>query len=195
MPMQKIGILSIQGDIEEHREALINASNATGERMACLLVKSAKECEGLDGLVIPGGESTTMAFHMGEELRSAIKKMPKLLGTCAGLIIIAKRIADCPTWQVPLGLLDVEVRRNTYGSQIDSFEAELETKFGKMKGIFIRAPTIEKIGVGVEVLASFRGKPVAVYQPDAGNGKPKIIGAAFHPELSTTKFHEFFLKI
>ncbi|HCZ06799.1 MAG: pyridoxal 5-phosphate synthase pdxT subunit [Thermotogota bacterium] len=184
----KIGVLGMQGDIREHVQAL--------ERLGCetIVVKKSEDLEKIDGLVIPGGESTTITRLMKlTGIWSKLKDMASngfpIFGTCAGLIVLAKEIANAPD-QETLELLDVTVERNGYGRQIDSFEAELEVEGFDLpvKGVFIRAPIITSVGNGVNVLSSYRGNPVLVAQG-------KILAATFHPELvdGESRIHKLFI--
>jgi 5'-phosphate synthase pdxT subunit len=193
--MVRIGVATFQGDVEEHlaatREAL-RKLNVPGDAVP---VKMPEEIAELDALIIPGGESTVMgrlAQRTGalDVIRRRVLDGMPVLGTCAGLIFLAKRVYDRvvgETGQPLLGVLDVLVERNAYGRQRESFEVELEVPaFGvrNFRAVFIRAPAILEVGEGVEVLASYGGKPVAVRQES-------IYGTTFHPELSgSTVFHE-----
>jgi 5'-phosphate synthase pdxT subunit len=161
-------------------------------------VRQPEELRGLDGLIIPGGESTTFCrlmedFGLYEPLRAVIKRGMPVWGTCAGMIVLARRASDLdfPT----LGAIDIEVLRNAYGRQVDSFESDLFVRpLGGLpfRGVFIRAPVVEKVGPGVDVLATVeksdgRESPVAVQQG-------AVICTSFHPELSDdTRFHQYFL--
>lgn len=180
----------MQGAFAEHVKAL----EASGARAR--LVRTADDLEGLDGLVIPGGESTTMTMLMERvgllgPLRDAIAKGLPVLATCAGMIVLADDITDAMPGQRGLGLLDVAVRRNGYGRQVDSFEVDLDVAgLGdrEFPGVFIRAPLVERTG-DVEVLATYDGHPVAVRQ---GN----ILALAFHPELSSDRrLHREFVRM
>jgi pyridoxal 5'-phosphate synthase pdxT subunit len=162
-----VGVLAIQGDFEEHARALreVGAEPRT--------VRTAEDLEGLDALVIPGGESTTITLgierdELAEPLRELVRSGRPVLGTCAGLIVLDRD---------HLGLLDVTVRRNAFGRQRNSFEADLDIDGAPLRAVFIRAPWVEEHGDGVEVLAEVDGHPVAVRQ---GN----ILAVAFHPELT-----------
>ncbi len=164
---------------------------------ATRLVRSRGDLEGLDGLVIPGGESTTMQIllervGLAVPLRELIASGLPTLGTCAGLILLAAQITDGRPDQQGFGLLDVALRRNGYGRQVDSFEADLEIQglAGKaFPGVFIRAPLVESVGPGAEVLAELAGHAVAVRQG-------RILGLAFHPELSgDERLHRVFLDL
>ncbi|MBT3864977.1 pyridoxal 5'-phosphate synthase glutaminase subunit PdxT [Candidatus Peregrinibacteria bacterium] len=188
----KIGILDIQGSVEEHFEAL---RKLRGVEVS--LVKNLGGLEKLDGLVIPGGESTTLSkliekFGLGKGIQGVIKRGGVVYGTCAGAILIGKKVfgeggvAKVDEKVKPLGLIDIDVSRNAYGRQLDSFEAEVEVflKGGaaKVPGVFIRAPIISRIGNGVEVLADYEGEPVLVRQEVPGGGV--VVAGTFHPELT-----------
>ena len=185
-----IGVLALQGAFREHVRAL----EACGVRTR--LVRLPDDMEGLDGLVIPGGESTTMTMlmeRMGllEPVAGAVRGGLPTLGTCAGMIVLARRITDGRAGQVPLGALDIGVRRNGYGRQVDSFEADLLVSGldgGPFPGVFIRAPVVEEVGAA-EVLAKHDGHPVAVRQGT-------VMALAFHPELSgDLRLHREFLRL
>lgn len=185
-----IGVLALQGAVSEHVSALQKAMGKLDLRGSISEVRYASELGGLDGLVLPGGESTTLSLLLEKEgMFEGIKSVPKLFGTCAGLILLSSSVSGAVDEQKCLGLIDIDAGRNGYGRQLESFEASLETSLGKMEGVFIRAPVIERVGEGVDVLASHNGKPVAVQQG-------KRIATAFHPELSgSTLFHEHFLQM
>lgn len=173
----RIGVLALQGDVREHAETLASAGHEV------VLVRLPGDLDGLDGLVIPGGESTTIGkladrFGLVEPLRAAIGAGLPTLGTCAGMIFLASGTTEARE-QVQLGVLDVIVRRNAFGRQVDSFEADIEVAgiAEPFHAVFIRAPWIEKVGDGVEVLAEVDGHPVVVRQ---GN----VLATSFHPELT-----------
>jgi 5'-phosphate synthase pdxT subunit len=185
-----IGVLALQGAFREHVRALEAAGAQTR------LVRLKEDLKGLDGLVIPGGESTTMTMlmeRMGllEAVRQAVSSGLPTLGTCAGMILLADRIDDGLPQQESLHALDIAVRRNGYGRQLDSFEAELEVsglEGGSFPGVFIRAPLVDDAG-STEVLASHEGRPVAVRQGS-------VMALAFHPELSgDLRLHREFLRL
>jgi len=196
----RIGVFSFQGDVEEHLEAASNALEKMGVEGSVSRVKLAEELEGIDAIIIPGGESTVIGRLSGyrrslEVLRSRILEGLPVLGTCAGIILLARRVYDRivgETGQPVLGVLDVLVERNTYGRQRDSFEVEIDVPALGVRGfkaVFIRAPGILEAGEGVEVLAALGGKPIAVRQ---GN----ILGTTFHPELSgNLAFHEELIRL
>jgi pyridoxal 5'-phosphate synthase pdxT subunit len=180
----------MQGDFEEHIRSLAAAGAHTR------LVKTREDLDGLDGIVLPGGESTTMTMLMErvgllEPLRDAIQHGLATLATCAGMIVLARDITDGMADQKGLGLLDIGVRRNGYGRQIDSFEAPLliEGLNGKtFPGVFIRAPLVEQTG-DVNVIAEHDGHPVAVRQG-------RIVALGFHPELSgDLRLHKEFVRL
>jgi pyridoxal 5'-phosphate synthase pdxT subunit len=168
-----IGVLALQGDFEAHAGALRELGAEPRE------VRVPADLDGVAGLVIPGGESTTMTLGieregLAEPLRDLVRSGRPVLGTCAGLIMLDRE---------HLGLLDVSARRNAFGRQLASFEADLDVaglEGGPLHAVFIRAPWVEDAGVGVEVLAEVEGHPVAVRQ---GN----MLAVAFHPELTADR--------
>lgn len=172
-----IGVLAIQGDVPEHLRALEEAGAEARK------VRTAAELAEVDALVIPGGESTTIGmllerFGVMEPLRRRIAEGMPLLGTCAGLILMAKEIEGSD--QPRIGCMDVAVLRNAYGRQVDSFEADLEAPvLGEepLHAVFIRAPQVTRVDPGVEVLADSEAGPVLVRQG-------RLLGATFHPELT-----------
>jgi len=185
-----IGVLALQGAFREHVRAL----EACGVRTR--LVRLPGDLVGLDGLVIPGGESTTMTMLMERmgllaAVDQAVRSGLPTLGTCAGLIVLSDRITDGREDQVALHALDIGVRRNGYGRQVDSFEADLDVRGldgGPFRGVFIRAPLVEEVG-SAEVLAEHDGSPVALRQG-------RVIALAFHPELSgDLRMHREFLRL
>ncbi len=186
--MKKIGVLALQGAFIEH----VSILNRLGVETS--LVRLPQELEVLDGLVIPGGESTTIgklmkAYGLVSPLRELIAGGLPVFGTCAGMILLAKQATDLNGYS--LGAVDIRVRRNAFGRQVDSFEADLSIPvLGKppFHAIFIRAPWIEKIGDGVEILAQLPdGTPVAARSKN-------VLVAAFHPELTKdVRFHAYFL--
>jgi 5'-phosphate synthase pdxT subunit len=180
----------MQGAFAEHIRALERAGAATR------LVRTREDLEGLDGIILPGGESTTMTMLMErigllEPLRDAIEGGLATLATCAGVIVLAREITDGMPGQRGMGLLDVAVRRNGYGRQVDSFEASLliQGMNGKtFPAVFIRSPLIESAGAA-EVLAEYEGHPVAVRQD-------RILALCFHPELTgDLRLHREFVRL
>jgi len=193
--MTTIGVLALQGDVREHLHAL------QGLGVRTLPVRRLAELEDCDGLVIPGGESTTMAklartFELIEPLRIRIKAGLPCLGTCAGMILLADRIVDGIEGQETFGGLDVTVRRNAFGRQVDSFEGDLfmDGIEGPVHGVFIRAPWVEEAGPTVEVLARVPGGPAADKIVAVRQGP--LLATAFHPEVgSDTRIHQKFVEL
>jgi pyridoxal 5'-phosphate synthase pdxT subunit len=162
-----VGVLALQGGFEAHGKALARLRIPSRE------VRTIEDLEGLDALIIPGGESTTIGMGveregLGEPLIEFARSGKPVLGTCAGMIMLDRE---------HLGVLDISVRRNAFGRQLASFEAELTVEGARIHAVFIRAPWVEEVGEGVKVLAEVDGHPVAVRQ---GN----VLAVAFHPELS-----------
>jgi 5'-phosphate synthase pdxT subunit len=195
----KIGVIGLQGAVSEHIEAVKRAFSKSGQRGEVIWIARPEHLEGVDGIIIPGGESTTIGKLMQiTEIFDVVKRLAlsgvPILGTCAGMIVLAKRGDEqvAKTRQPLLGLLDISVVRNAFGRQRESFEADLHIPvLGEepFRGVFIRAPAVKEIWGDVEVLAEFMGKIVGVKQ---GN----IIAVAFHPELTPdTRLHEYFLKM
>ena len=189
--MTRVGVLALQGDVREHLDTLA----AIG--CNALPVRTLDEISSLDGLVIPGGESTVISklaktFGVFDFISDRIAAGMPTFGTCAGLIMLASEILDSASGQASFGGLDVSVRRNAFGHQVDSFETDLT--FAGVDGLvhaaFIRAPIVERIGERVEVLARLPdGRVVGVRQ---GN----VVGISFHPEITGEKrIHEYFLRI
>jgi len=184
--MTKIGVLALQGAVREH----VNAIEAVGAE--AVIVKHVEDLEDLDGLILPGGESTTMRklidkYDLMEPLRAFAKSGKPMFGTCAGLILLASKVVG---YEEPhLGLMNVVVERNSFGRQKDSFEVGLHTKgIGEdVAAVFIRAPHIVSVGAGVEVLAEHEGRIVL-----ARDGQ--FLGCSFHPELTDdTRVMQYFL--
>ena len=185
--MPKIGVLAIQGDYQEHKNMLEGVGAVTKE------IRLPNELEDIDGLIIPGGESTTIIqlidiYEMRNPIIERVNSGMAIWGTCAGMISIAKTLKD--KRPDPLHLMDIEVSRNAFGRQIDCFETYLDIKNIEgppVRGIFIRAPVVTNIGKGVEILSEIEsGKPVMVLQD-------KMLATSFHPELTDdTRIHEFF---
>jgi 5'-phosphate synthase pdxT subunit len=185
----KIGVLALQGAVAEHIKML----SALGAE--AVPVRLPSELDGLDALIIPGGESTTIGkllsdYDLIEPIRQLANQGFPILGTCAGLILLAKKVSNLETESI--GVMDIKVKRNAFGRQVDSFEADLKIPAlhnGTFHGVFIRAPIIEKTERSVEVLCQLNGKPVAVRQG-------KLLACAFHPELTDdSRFHKYFLDL
>ncbi|XVV06815.1 pyridoxal 5'-phosphate synthase glutaminase subunit PdxT [Actinosynnema sp. CA-248983] len=184
--MSVVGVLALQGDVREHLVALAEAD------VLARPIRRPEELAEVDGVVLPGGESTTISrlletFDLLEPLRQRIKEGMPAYGSCAGMILLADRVLDGRADQHQLGGLDIVVRRNAFGRQVDSFEAELDfTDVGSVHAVFIRAPWVESVGEGVEVLARVpesaeageaAGRIVAVRQGH-------VLATSFHPELT-----------
>ena len=187
----KIGVLALQGDVEAHRHVL-EACNAT-----VVTVRAAENLKDLNGLIIPGGESTVMSrlcdrYELWVPLQEQIENGMGVFGTCAGMILMAREVSGATKnfAQKTLGLMDVSVARNAYGAQLDSFEADIEVPVlgSAVRGVFIRAPRIEKVGEGLEVLARHEKAPVVVR-------RGKHMALAFHPEIAgETRLHQLWLE-
>ena len=179
-----IGVLALQGDFDAHRQRL----EELGARV--VLVKKPEQLSQIDGLVIPGGESSTFLKLLGEAGLEKLKDFVRLkpsFGTCAGAILLAKEVENPP--QSGLGAIDIGIRRNAYGRQIDSSIREGRFRDSPIEMVFIRAPRIERVGPGVEVLATEGKDPVVVRQG-------KTMAATFHPELSDdSRIHRAFLDL
>jgi 5'-phosphate synthase pdxT subunit len=191
MSAPRVGVLALQGDVREHRRALTSAGAEV------VAVRRPAELDDLDGIVLPGGESTTMGkllttFELLDPLRKALAGGLAAYGSCAGMILLADRVLDGTADQVGLGGLDVTVRRNAFGRQIDSFEADLDfagVDGEPMHAVFIRAPWVESAGPEVEVLARAADRIVAVRQG-------QLLATSFHPELTgDPRVHQLFVSM
>jgi pyridoxal 5'-phosphate synthase pdxT subunit len=187
----RVGVLALQGDVREHLAAL-EAAGATAVE-----VRRPEELQQVDGLVIPGGESTTIGklleiFGLLEPLRKAVEARLPVFGSCAGMILLADELLDGRPDQPTLAALDMTVRRNAFGRQVDSFEVELEVDGiagGPLHAVFIRAPVVERTGDDVQVLARVDGRTVAVRDEHR-------LATAFHPELSgDSRMHALFVEM
>ena len=184
----RVGVLALQGDFREHIAAL------TAIDIEAIPVKTESEINSVDALVLPGGESTTIAklariFGVFDLIKLKIKSGMPVYGSCAGLILLADKILDGAQGQETFGGLNITARRNAFGRQVDSFEGEIDfAGLGKLNGVFIRAPWVEEVGADVQILASSHGHPVAVRQ---GN----ILATSFHPELTDNyAVHRYFVE-
>jgi pyridoxal 5'-phosphate synthase pdxT subunit len=186
----KVGVLALQGDVREHISSLI----------ACgvdpVPVRRESEIQSIDALVLPGGESTTIAqlsevFGIYDVLKQRIASGMPVYGSCAGMILLATEILDAKVGQKSFGGLDISVRRNAFGRQVDSFESDIEFADGSqelIRAVFIRAPWVEKVGDAVQVLASIDSHPVAVRSNTA-------LATSFHPELTGDhRIHRYFIE-
>ncbi|MDE3227491.1 MAG: pyridoxal 5'-phosphate synthase glutaminase subunit PdxT [Acidobacteriota bacterium] len=186
----KVGVLALQGDVREHMSSLI----------ACgvdpISVRRSSEIDQVDALVLPGGESTTIAqlaevFGIYDQLKKRIDEGMPVYGSCAGMILLANEILDSKVGQKTFGGLNITVRRNAFGRQVDSFETDIPFKDGSnelVRAVFIRAPWVEKVGEGVEVLASVDNHPVAVRSKT-------LLATSFHPEITGDhRIHRYFIE-
>lgn len=185
----RVGVLALQGAFREHALMLETLGVTT------VAVRLPKHMDGLDGLIIPGGESTAIAklmraYGFYEAIREAHRSGTAVWGTCAGAILVAREIRGALPDQEPLGLMDVVVQRNAYGRQIDSFEAPVHVAHigAAFPGVFIRAPLIECVGDSVEVLAEYGGRTVAAREG-------RVLATTFHPELAgDPRIHRYFVE-
>jgi len=188
----KIGVLALQGDFREHIQA-VKVSGHAG-----LTVRRAEELAEVDALILPGGESTTIAllaqtFGLLEPIRERIAAGMPVYGSCAGMILLADRITDGAEGQATIGGIEMTVRRNAFGRQVDSFESDLNFNNEPVRAVFIRAPWVEEVGTKVEVLADIQGSdgkrhPVAVRQGS-------LLATSFHPELTgDLRVHRYFFE-
>lgn len=183
----RVGVFALQGDVREHLHIL--------EGLGCeaIEVRSAIELASVDGLILPGGESTTISklidiFKLRGHLMDFLSSGKAAYGTCAGMILLAKNVLDSASGQNSLGVMDIDVRRNAFGSQLDSFEADLDFEGSSIHAAFIRAPIVEKVGPNVEVLSKLDdGTVVAVRQQN-------LLATSFHPEITgDDAVHRYFL--
>lgn len=187
-----IGVLAFHGDVIEHIQALEESAKNLHVTVHVLPVRTKKDAASLDGLIIPGGESTTLyKLCQREGMWEDMKKIQYILGTCAGAIMLAKTVHHKTADQQTLERMNITIDRNAYGRQTESFEKDIVTSLGPLRAIFIRAPRIEKIGKSVTILAK-EGSEIIACEED--RGKYYDLAACFHPELTSTLFHEYFLK-
>ena len=193
--MLKIGVLALQGDVREHIASLHECGASP------ITVRRPSELDNVSALILPGGESTTIAklahaFEIFDPIRKRIAEGMPVYGSCAGMILLADRVTDAAHDQTTFGGLDITVRRNAFGRQVDSFETDLEIPAiasTAVRAVFIRAPWVEQVGAAVEVLSSVTDKkgvshPVAVRQGS-------LLATSFHPELtSDNRIHRYFLE-
>ena len=183
----RVGVFALQGDVREHLRTL------TSMGVESIEVRNAADLASVDGLILPGGESTTISklidiFNLRKTLTDFITSGKPVFGTCAGMIMLAKEVLDAASGQRSLEAMDISVRRNAFGSQLDSFETEIQFDGKLAKVAFIRAPIVERVGPSVEVLSKLpNGAVVAVR---SGN----LLATAFHPELTgDNSVHEYFV--
>ena len=186
----KIGVLALQGDFREHIQAVKMAGHAG------LTVRRPEELAEIDALIIPGGESTTIAllaesFGLIEPIRERITTGMPVYGSCAGMILLADRILDGAQGQATLGGINMTVRRNAFGRQVDSFESDLIFDNSPLRAVFIRAPWVEELGKEVEVLAQILGSDGALHPVAVRQGS--LFATSFHPELTgDLRVHRYF---
>jgi 5'-phosphate synthase pdxT subunit len=185
----RVGVLALQGDVREHLAVL------SGLGADARPIRRPAELDEVQGLIIPGGESTTMSrlldvFELRKPLLDRLSDGMAAYGSCAGMIMLATRILDGRPDQVPLGAVDIAVRRNAFGRQVDSFESDLDFQGlpgGPLRAVFIRAPWVESVGPSVRVLARVGEHPVAV-------ASGRVLATSFHPEITADhRVHELFL--
>ncbi len=195
MSTPRVGVLALQGDVREHLQAL------AALRVDAYAVRRPSELASVDALVLPGGESTTMAklartFELFEPLRERIAQGMPTFGTCAGMILLADRIEDGTTGQETLGGLDITVRRNAFGRQVDSFEGDIDVAGLEVPvhAVFIRAPWVEQVGAGVETLARVAHGPAAGRIVAVRQGP--LMATSFHPEVGgDSRIHRLFVDL
>jgi len=184
----QVGVLALQGAFAAHSDCLTSIGVQSVE------VRTPAQLASVDALLMPGGESSTMSqllesSGLFDPIAARIADGMPVFGTCAGMILLASEILDGRSDQRSFSAIDISVRRNAFGRQVDSFEASINSSVGEFHGVFIRAPRIERVGVGVEVLGSINDEPVLVRQ---GN----VLAASFHPELSNdARLHEYFVSL
>ena len=186
----KVGVLALQGDVREHIDSLLTCE------VEAVPVRRASEIERIDALVLPGGESTTIAqlaevFGIFDLIKNKINSGMPVYGSCAGMILLADQILDAKQGQKSFGGLDITVRRNAFGRQVDSFESDIAFDDGSnqlIRAVFIRAPWVEKVSDTVQVLASIDSHPVAVRSKTA-------LATSFHPEITgDNRIHRYFIE-
>jgi 5'-phosphate synthase pdxT subunit len=184
----QVGVLALQGAFAAHSDCLTSIGVQSVE------VRTPEQLSSVDALLMPGGESSTMSqllesSGLFDPIAIRIKDGMPVFGTCAGMILLASEILDGRSDQRNFSAIDISVRRNAFGRQVDSFESTISTDVGDFQGVFIRAPRIERVGADVQVLGSIANEPVLVRQ---GN----VLAASFHPELSNdARLHEYFVSI
>ena len=184
----QVGVLALQGAFAAHSDCLTSIGVQSVE------VRTPEQLSSVDALLMPGGESSTMSqllesSGLFDPVAIRIKDGMPVFGTCAGMILLASEILDGRSDQRNFSAIDISVRRNAFGRQVDSFESTISTDVGDFQGVFIRAPRIERVGADVQVLGSIANEPVLVRQ---GN----VLAASFHPELSNdARLHEYFVSI
>ncbi|VVA44088.1 Pyridoxal 5'-phosphate synthase subunit PdxT [Candidatus Roizmanbacteria bacterium] len=193
MKSQKtVGILAFHGDVIEHIEATKNASKNLHLNIEVVPVRTKEIIHTLDALIIPGGESTTLhKLCEREGMWEKMKQIKNIFGTCAGAIMLSNQVFHKTHDQKTLELMDIEIDRNAYGRQTESFEKDIKTSLGDIHAVFIRAPRIIKVKKDVMILARNDGEIIACEQKI---NKNYYLAVCFHPELTSTIFHEYFIK-
>ena len=181
-----VGVLALQGAFAAHIDSLTRVGARAEE------VRTPEHLAGVDALVMPGGESSTMSnllvsSGLFDAVADRIRQGMAVFGTCAGMILLASEVLDGRDDQLNFSAIDISVRRNAFGRQVDSFETDIPTRVGDFHGVFIRAPRIERVGATVEVLGSLQGEPVLVRNNH-------VMAASFHPELAgDDRLHDYFV--
>ena len=197
-PLLRIGVLALQGDFEAHEKALQRAASAMGLTIAVRAIRLPSQVDDLDGIILPGGESTTIGklmvlYGFEEVLQQKIREGLPVWGTCAGLILLANETDNALAGQPLLASMHTRVRRNAFGSQRESFETDLAVSIlgeAPFHAFFIRGPAVESVGPQVQVLATLDDGTIVAVQE--GN----LLGTAFHPEVSgDSRFHQYFLRL
>lgn len=187
-----IGVLAFQGNVSEHICALMAAAEKKGILYEVVAVRTKEDLSNLDALVIPGGESTVLQkLCEREEMFEGIRKIKCIMGTCAGAIMLAKIVHHKEEDQRTLELMDITIDRNAYGRQKESFEKDITSAVGKMHGVFIRAPKIEAVEKQITILAK-DGNEILACEEEIND--KYYLAICFHPELTNTLFHEYFLE-
>lgn len=188
----KIGVLAFHGDVIEHIEKTQQAKKNLNLGIEVVSVRTKESLYNLDALIIPGGESTTLyKLCERESMWEKMKRVKNIFGTCAGAIMLAKKIRHKTSDQKTLELMDIEIDRNAYGSQTESFSKDISTSIGNLHAVFIRAPKILKVGKNIKILAKNESEIIACEQETLNR---YYLAACFHPELTSTMFHEYFIK-
>lgn len=192
MKIIRVGVLAFHGDVIEHIQATSTAAKKLRVTAIVTEVRTNEGLKNLDALILPGGESPTLQkLCQRENMWEAMKKVKNIFGTCAGAIMLAKKIENKSDGQETLELMDTTIARNAYGRQADSFEETIQTEIGSIDAVFIRAPKIQTVEETVHVLAIRNDEVIACEQKTKNHF---YLATTFHPELTTTKFHEYFLK-
>lgn len=189
---KKIGVLAFHGDVIEHIEITKQVAKNLHLDIEVVPVRTKDLIDTLSALIIPGGESTTLyKLCEREGMWEKMKRIKNIFGTCAGAIMLAEEVHHKTPYQKTLELMDIEIDRNAYGRQTESFEKDIKTNLGNIHAVFIRAPRIKRVGQDVKILARNEGETIACEQK---KDNCYYLAACFHPELTSTIFHEYFIK-